>query len=70
MRVERFLAVPSRDALRRAGPGTPDLKPILDGTSFATPLGTVRFDAKGDADLSLFGVLRFDGSVFVPETGG
>lgn len=46
------------------------LREVLEANAFATSLGPIGFDAKGDSDLKLFRTFRFDGRDFVPETGG
>ena len=46
------------------------LQTVLGSRSFATGLGPIRFDAKGDADLDLFRVYEWRGDGFVDETGG
>jgi branched-chain amino acid transport system substrate-binding protein len=60
------IASAAAEAARRDGR---PLAEVLNTTAFATSLGTVRFDANGDADLDLFRVFRFDGRDFVPEAG-
>jgi len=42
------------------------LTDVLTGHDFATAIGTIRFDAKGDLSQSLYRVFRFDGARFVP----
>ena len=43
---------------------------VLSTKTFATSLGPVKFDAKGDGDLDLFRVYEWRGDAFVDETGG
>ncbi|BDA85051.1 amino acid-binding protein [Aureimonas sp. SA4125] len=43
---------------------------VLNGETFATALGPVSFDDRGDSSLDLFQVFRFDGTDFVPLAGG
>ena len=49
---------------RSIEPGTMD----LSGRDFATVLGTIRFDEKGDLAENPYKIFRYDGSVFVPVT--
>ncbi|TGT34525.1 ABC transporter substrate-binding protein, partial [Mesorhizobium sp. M4B.F.Ca.ET.169.01.1.1] len=39
---------------------------VLTGHDFATAIGTIRFDDKGDLSQNPFRVFRFDGTHFVP----
>jgi len=48
-----------------ASSGKP-LAEALTGHDFATAIGTIRFDAKGDLSQNPFQVFRFDGTRFVP----
>ncbi|WP_296745795.1 branched-chain amino acid ABC transporter substrate-binding protein [Mesorhizobium sp.] len=48
-----------------ASSGKP-LAEALTGHDFATAIGTIRFDAKGDLSQNPFRVFRFDGTRFVP----
>ena len=57
-------------AVRFARQKARPLPEVLDANAFATSLGPIRFDAKGDSDLKLFRTFRFDGQDFVPEAGG
>lgn len=61
------IAAAAVDGARR---GDKPMSAVMNETAFPTSLGTVRFDANGDADLDLFRVFRFNGRDFVPETGG
>ena len=50
-----------------AGLGYPgDVIPTLSGRDFATAIGPVRFNDKGDLAQNPYGVFRFDGERFVP----
>jgi branched-chain amino acid transport system substrate-binding protein len=42
------------------------LETILTSGEFATVLGTISFDAKGDLSKNPYGVFRFDGAEFTP----
>lgn len=57
------------EAARAAAKGQ-SLPEILNTASFSTPLGAIRFDAKGDSDLDLFRAFSWQGTEFVPEAGG
>ncbi|KAB0680896.1 ABC transporter substrate-binding protein [Aureimonas leprariae] len=61
------IAATATDIAKREGKPLPD---VLNATTFDTSLGRIRFDAKGDSDLNLFRVFRFNGRDFVPEAGG
>ena len=60
-----------------ARPSTPEaasnaaaIVKALDERTFQTGLGPIRFDARGDSDLDLMRVYRWNGERFVPEAGG
>jgi branched-chain amino acid transport system substrate-binding protein len=66
-------ALPAYAAVEIAKAATADAassgKPVtetLTGHDFATAIGTIRFDAKGDLSQNPFQVFRFDGTRFVP----
>ncbi|TGV93850.1 ABC transporter substrate-binding protein, partial [Mesorhizobium sp. M2E.F.Ca.ET.154.01.1.1] len=42
------------------------LAEVLTGHDFATAIGTIRFDEKGDLSQNPFRAFRFDGTHFVP----
>lgn len=57
-------------AARRAKAEARPIADVLNAESFDTKLGPVRFDEKGDSDLDLFRVYRFEGLDFVVMVGG
>lgn len=57
-------------AIRFARQNARPLPDVLGANAFATSLGPIGFDAKGDSDLKLFRTFRFDGQDFIPEAGG
>jgi branched-chain amino acid transport system substrate-binding protein len=60
-----YAAVEIAKAASALSPGKP-LTDVLTGHDFATAIGPVRFDAKGDLSQSPYRVFRFDGTRFVP----
>ena len=61
------IAVAAVRAARESGRAIPA---VLQSEPFATALGTVRFDAKGDSDLDLYRVLVWRGDHFADDAGG
>lgn len=62
-------ALPAYAAVEIANAAAASGKPpaeALDGGDFATALGTVRFDAKGDLATNPYRLFRFDGTNYVP----
>ncbi|TGQ73057.1 MAG: ABC transporter substrate-binding protein [Mesorhizobium sp.] len=56
----------AKAATAEAANASKPLADVLTGHDFATAIGTVRFDAKGDLAQSPYRVFRFDGTRFVP----
>lgn len=61
------IAVAAIRAARKSGRTVPV---VLESEAFATELGTIRFDAKGDSDLDLYRVFVWRGDRFTDEAGG
>ncbi|MBB4001783.1 branched-chain amino acid ABC transporter substrate-binding protein [Aurantimonas endophytica] len=57
-------------AVRAARESSRTVPAVLQSGAFATELGTVRFDAKGDSDLDLYRVFVWRGDRFADEAGG
>ncbi|NDV85163.1 ABC transporter substrate-binding protein [Aurantimonas aggregata] len=57
-------------AVRTARASGRTIPVVLQSEAFATELGTIRFDAKGDSDLDLTRVLVWRGDRFIDEAGG
>lgn len=62
-----FAAVEIADAARKASEsGGKPLATTLSGTAFATSIGPITFDAKGDLAQNPYRAFRFDGTRFMP----
>lgn len=57
-------------AVRAARDNGRTVPAVLQSETFATGLGTVRFDSKGDSDLDLYRVFVWRGDRFADEAGG
>lgn len=56
----------AKAAMTDADSSGKSLAEVLTGHDFATAIGTIRFDEKGDLSQNPFRVFRFDGTRFVP----
>jgi branched-chain amino acid transport system substrate-binding protein len=52
--------------IRAAVGGSQPLEEALSGRDFATVIGPIRFDAKGDLTQNPYRLFRFDGQRFMP----
>ena len=59
----------ARAALSAAGASSKPLGQVLTARDFATAIGPIRFDAKGDLVQTPYRMFRFDGARFIPVEG-